>query len=100
MAVPPTVTASRSIRGLMSSDSVQSNSLVIAGDAGRRQLQPPALTTRGDNGDPSSAFPLNACQGDCDTGKPLICNNRASMISRVIKHDLSHGLSLLLLIFV
>jgi hypothetical protein len=65
MAVLPTVTASRTIRG----ESVQANDVVIDGDTGKRQLQT-ALTTRGNDGQPSSAFPLNACQGDCDTGKP------------------------------
>jgi hypothetical protein len=73
MVVLPTITASRSIRGLMSTSilqSVQSHDLVIAEDTdGRRHLQA-ALTNKGNDGQPDSAFPLNACQGDCDRGMP------------------------------
>ena len=32
-----------------------------------RNLQEPDLVVVGNNGSPSSAFPLQLCQGDCDT---------------------------------
>lgn len=69
-------------RGMASPDSAQSSA--TAADQSRQLQTLPALQDVGNNGSPSSAFPLGICEGDCDSNAEcqlgLICYQRDGLV--------------------
>ena len=69
-------------RGMASPNSAQSSA--TAADQSQQLQTLPALQDVGNNGSPSSAFPLGICEGDCDSNAEcqlgLICYQRDGLV--------------------